>query len=304
MTQTWHREEPREVRPFFAAIAAEEAIAESAVRLFSGGEVFTDSSFDLEEIDFQRLEATILPVLANPSQWMPDGLAQQDLEIVLIARHSFLKQSTVIARHSLADGEIPTEWAVSRDVLDGMAGGRNLELTLALCLATDRPPSLGSPFVAGHWLARKHFILRSRTNPSLFDLRTRTDEEWLAAGYPPKTFYAVEYAGGMADEMADGSSVATVYMHVDAHNRMVASPIGETLQPILASEIILSVLVESLDDWKDVLSPPPSSPLSTLLKQLSKEGTTTLEDLRKLVLQPSRARALFQDRLSVLKALK
>lgn len=244
MALAWHREEPREVRPFFETIQAENALADSRIRLFRGGEAFSESSFDLEEIDFQKLDLGVQPVLAAPALWIPAGLKASDLEVVLIARHSFLKQSEVIERFAVTESA-PPEWEVTKDVLERMASGRNLELVLALCLTSDRSASPGSPFVVGHWLAQKTFLLRSRANPALFDLRTRTDQDWTAAGYPAKTLYAVDYAGGMADEMEDGGSVATVYMHIDAHNKMVTSSLGDTVQPILAAEIMLSILLES-----------------------------------------------------------
>jgi hypothetical protein len=189
-------------------------------------------------------------------------------------------------------------------MLERFGGGRNLELILALCLRTDRPPAPGTPFVAGHWIAKKSFLLRSRTMPTLFDLRTRKDEEWIAKGFPPKTFYAVEYIGGIDTELDEGASVATVWIHIDAHNKMVSSPLGESFQPMLAAEIISSILLESFREWKDSDNIDPASPLTTLIKQLGKESIITLSVLKSLVSNPPLLKATLQDRLSVVRSLR
>ena len=303
MAATWHREEPREVRPFFHAIDAEESLDACGIRLFDGTDVRTETSYDLDEIDFKKLSPAVQIVLPDPQQWLPEGLAKDDLELVLVARHSFLKRSELVESVSLTEA-IPDEWNVGPEILARMGGGRNLELTLALTLRTDREPSPGAPFVAGHWLARKSFLLRSRTMPTLFDLRTRKDEEWVAKGYPAKTFYAVEYIGGIDTELDEGASVATVWIHVDAHNRMVSSTLGEALQPALAAEIISSILLESFKEWKDAEAVEAASPLATLLKQLGKEKPLSLGGLKALVSNPPLLKATLQDRLSVVAALK
>lgn len=299
----WHREEPREVRPFFEVVNAEEALNGCGIRLFDGADVRTETSFDLDEIDFRKIAPTLQIALPDTQLWLPKSLAAQDLELVLVARHAFLKRSELV--HSTAlDGRVPGEWPVGPEVLARMGGGRNLELSLALTLRTDREPTPGAPFVAGHWLARKSFLLRSRTMPTLFDLRTRKDEDWIANGFPAKTFYAVEYIGGIDTELDEGASVATVWLHVDAHNSMVSSTFGESMQPVLAAEIMSSILLESFREWKDADVVDPASPLNTLLKQLGREKPLSLSGLKALVERPPLLKATLQDRLSVVAALK
>lgn len=301
-TKHWHREEPREVRPFFATIDAEQCVEGSSIRLFASGEILADTSFELDEIDFKKLAPIVYPVLAAPATWMPAGLKEKDLELVLIARHGFLKRSEILASCSVA--HVPSSWPVDTETLSRLGGGRNLQLTLAVCLRHDRTPAPGSPFVPGHWLAKKSFLFRSRTMPTLFDLRVRNDEEWVSANYPPKTFYAVEYLGGIDSELDEGASVATVYVHADAHNKMVSAAIGESLQPMLGAEIITAILLESFKDWQAAESVDPASPLATLLKQLGKEKPLTLQGLKTLVQRPPLLKATLQDRLSVVATVK
>jgi hypothetical protein len=302
MSVAWHRTEPRDVRPFFETAQAENALDDSGIRLFPNTDTSEETAFDLDEIDFQKLEPVVHLVMADAHVWMPDGLTVDDIEVVLIARNSFLKRSEIVGRYPLSTDQ-PSDIPVGADLLARLGGGRNLLLTLALCLSTDRDPVPGTPFVPGHWLAKKAFLFRSRTLPQLFDLQTRTDEAWLAAGFPAKTFYAVEYSGGISGEMEDGSSVATVHIHIDAHNKIVNSPVGDSLQAVLSAEIITSIVVDSLSEWQDLEAVDPASPLATLTKQLGGTEPMPLDELRKLCARPSKLRAILQDRLSVVRAI-
>lgn len=303
MANAWHREEPREVRPFFLATKAKDALVKSGIRLFENTDVLDDVKFDLDEPDFQKLAPVIKIDVVDPAQWLSPGLSKSDLELVLIARHSFLKRAETIHRTTL-DVPLPDEWVIDAETLDNFAGGRNLELTLAICLADDRDPIPGQPFVQGHWLAIKSFTLRTRNTPNLFDVRTRTDEEWIAAGFPAKTTYAISYSGGIETQQDEGSSVATVWVHIDAHNKMTSSSLGEVLQPFLASEIVCEILVGSKKDLDGIETVEAGSPLATILKQLGKEKPMSLDGLKELVAKPSMLKATLQDRLAVLSALK
>jgi hypothetical protein len=300
--ENWHRAEPREVRPFFESIAAEQSLDRCGLRIYDDGEVTFDTSYELDEIDFQRMSLAVSIDVADLKTWIgslnPDGL-----DLVLIARHGFLKRSRVLHKINLAE-ELPGQWEIDSNVLAELGGGRNTNITLAICLAEDRPQKPGSPFISGHWLAKKTFVLRSRTMPTLFDLRIRSDEDWGAAGYPRKTYYAVDYLGGIDTELEDGASVATVWVHADAHAKLTTSSLGETIQPMLACEIIFSIVLESLHEWKDQTEAAPDTPLANLLVKLGGDSPMPLGELKSLAGKPSHLRAMLQDRLSVLSVLR
>jgi hypothetical protein len=299
----WHRSEPRDVRPFYR-IDAEQALDETTIRLFDDGDELGDEGFDLDEIDFQKLAPTIFPRVADPATWLPEDFSESDFDLVVIARHSTLKRSEILHRQSLAD-PVVAEVSVGNSLVQALAGGRNAQFITAICLAEDRKVQPGAPYVVGHWIARKAVAVRPRTNPTLFDLRTRSDEEWLAAGYPAKSLYAVDYGGGIeieADE--DAASVATVYIHEDAYNRMTSSPLGEQLQPLLGAEIITTILQLSFKEWSKLDGAPQGSPLARFHEEFNKSGQTSFEQLKDLVSnQAPKLRAVLQDRLGATRAL-
>ncbi len=298
----WRRAEPREVRPFFESIDAERSLDASGVRIFEDGEFSTETSFELDEVDFQRMSLGVSVRIAEAKSWI-GALSPSDLDLVLIARHGFLKRSRLLERVNLSK-DVPGQWEIGTEVLAQLGGGRNTNITLAICLAEDRPEKPGSPFIPGHWLARKTFVLRSRTMPTMFDLRIRHDEDWIAAGYPRKTYYAVDYLGGIDSELEEGASVATVWVHADAHAKLTSGALGDAMQPLLASEIIFSIVLESYNEWKNQSEAAPDTPLSNLLVKLGGEHPMPLSELKALAAKPSHLRATLQDRLSVLSAIR
>lgn len=302
----WHRSEPREVRPFFSVQKAEEALAHSGIRLTTQGSISTDTSFEIDELDYQQLEPTLFPTVVNPQMWIPEGMAPSDFELLVLARQPLLKRSMLVARHSLVSS-IPEQIELSSDLLKQLGGGRNTQFTVAIVLAEDKVPAPGSPFVQGHWVAKKTFSFRTRSNPVLFDIRPRSDDEWLASGYPAKTLYAVEYMAGIESGPEEGvTSVAVVYVHSDSHQRMVDTKLGDAVQPLLAAEIVTSILQQSYSDWENLDVPPKGSALETLFKQLSKvDETLSIKQLADMVkVNSPKVRALVQSRLSVVQSLK
>jgi hypothetical protein len=111
---------------------------------------------------------------------------------------------------------------------------------------------------------------------------------------------------GIESEPDEGvTSVATVHIHADAHARMVDTKLGEAVQPLLAAEIVTSILQQSLQDWESLETAPKGSALETLIKQLSKVSPTTVPQLATLVKANSpKIRALVQSRLAVVQSLK
>ena len=301
----WHRSEPRDVRPFFAAQKAESALENTGIRLTAESDICQEASFELDDADLLKLEPVIYPTIANIHSWIPQGLSASDLDLLVLARQALLKRSELVGRYPLSE-PIPDEIEIPGDVIELLGGGRNAQMTVAIVLAADRDPEPGSPFVRGHWLARKTFSLRTRSTPALFDIRPRGDEEWVANGYPAKTLYAVEYLSGIEATDEDGAaSIAVVHIHSDAHIRLVDTKLGDSVQPLLAAEIITSILQQSLSDWEGLETAPSGSALETLVKQLTKVQAVSLHELAALAKSGSpRLRAIVQSRLGVVQTLR
>lgn len=302
MVDAWHRSEPRDVRPFYRSTSAEGAVARSFIRLFENSDPVDITSFDLDEFDLARLNPSVLPILAPVDTWLPDGFSPDAFELLIIATNGFLHQSIIVVR-TLVCNTVPSEIAIPAETLEVLGGGRNLALTIAVCLRDDHDPLPGHPFIIGHWLSRKDFKIRSKSFPALFDVRSTSEDEWEALGLPGKTLYTVEYLGGISEPADDTLHVATVRVHADAYTAMLNDSIGSVLQPILAAEIISQVLEDSASDWRelDAATVDTRSALATVLKQLSME----LPALKSLVSNggKSKLRAMLQANLGAVRAI-
>jgi hypothetical protein len=196
---------------------------------------------------------------------------------------------------------------VDSGMLEDLGGGRNLNLTIAVHLRTDRPPSPGRPFVVGHWLSRKDFAIRMPSEGRFFDVRLRTDDEWVFAGYPAKTFYAVDYHGGICEETEGDARIATIWVHADAHNRMANDRLGDGIQKVIAAEVVAHILKESMDEWQNVANTdiPVRSPLAMVLKKISPGSPLSIADLKSLVDGPRKdhLRPILQDEAGLVRSL-
>ena len=305
MRSAWHRSEQRDVRPFFETVRAQDAVVGTTVRFFEDEEPTADAMTDIEEPDLARLQPVIFPVVVPPGQWMPEDYQPDEFGLVILATNPFLKFSSIIHEVTLGQ-ETPAEVAISSEALEELGGGRGLTITVAIHLRSDRIPSAGRPFVVGHWLARKDFTIRLPGTGRFFDVQPRNDEDWIQAGYPAKTLYVVDYHGGVCDETTEtDSSIATVYVHSGVHNKITNDRLGEGIQKFLATEVIVQVLQDSIDDWKDLDTVVVRSPLAALLKNLDSGNPMSISDLRSLVDggRRKKLRALLQNDMSIVRAL-
>jgi hypothetical protein len=293
MKTDWqHRSEHRDVRPFFETAKAENAILGTTIRLLDDQEPMDGPSCAVEEADFAKLNPVVLPRLLPVESWMPQDYRPDEFGLVVMATNSFLRRSVIVKEYSLNEAP-PAEIGMPALMLQDLGGGRNLTITVAVHLNTDREPAPGRPFVVGHWLSKKEFSIRPASGSGFYDVRPRKDEDWIAATYPAKTFYMVDYHGSINEPDA---KIATVYIHQDAYNRMMGDKLGLSIQKMLATEILIQILQESLSEWKNRDQPEPRSPLYTILHKIDPEGAMTVSQLRGLVEgSTKRLRALLQD---------
>lgn len=299
MSMHWHRSEPKTLRPFFAVQSVEETTHQAAIKIAKGSRAVSEEVIDIDEIDLRQLHVCIIPNIVADENWLPEGFNRNELELVIFGRNPFLKNSILVGTYSFDDA-IPEEVAIPADVLQQLGGGRDLRLTVALVLAVDKEPSAGRPFSMGHWLSSKTFHLRERKLQTMFDVKTRTSEEWLEHGYPAKTLYSVVYIGGIDAAGDESGPIADVHIHIDAYNRMAGEKIGEIVEPMLSVEMIAQVLEQSISDWADYNDAPAGSPLMNLTKKITNADKPSLLDLKKIVKNQSLLRAILQDKIGAL----
>ena len=296
---SWRKSASKDVRPFFGAATLASSVELAEIKLFDDGEFTGETAIAIEPADAHRLALVVRPNLGEAA-WTADSIKKADLVLAVTLLQPFLKKTNVVAQFPVA-GSLPEEVAISAEVLDQFGGGNNLIVEDALCLGKKLAKKPGSPFLLGHWLAKKSFALRAPKPAEDFNILPMEDKDWTDIGWPAKTLYAVEYLGGFNDPAEKDRQLATVRVHADIHKKLTVEAnqkLGKPIMAMLAAEITGQVIVSSLQEWgapEDEVT--PLSPLSAFLRRVDRIQPTSFAELKKLAAEPGmpKLKALLQS---------
>ena len=301
----WHKSAAKDVRPFFGVATLESSLDSAEIRLFEDAEFSPEMVFTIEPQDVEKLRVSIKPNLNAVAMVLAEGpIKKGDLLLAVTASQPFMKKTCVVATHLIAS-KLPEEIVIDDEILAQLGGGSNINVELALCLAKGLPKKAGSPFLQGHWLAKKSFALRQPKVAEDFDVVPMDDDAWKQIGYPAKTLYYVEYFGGVNEPAAKDKQMAKVRVHADIHKKLTVEANQRLAKPVmatLAAEISCQILAASYADWEFAEEVVSLSPLSAFLKRINRVQACTLEDLKNLVKQagmPKLRALLHSDQQSV-----
>lgn len=283
----WHKSAVRDVRPFFGVATLEESLQGAEIKIFDDAQFSSEVAFIVEPQHTEKLRLTIRPnfkpILTGNSE-----LKKADLVLALTVVQPFLKKTCVVAQLPLTES-VTDEIVVGDEILAQLGGGSNINVEVALCLATRLKKKPGSPFLLGHWLSKKRFSLRQPKLAEEFDVQPMDDQGWEKMGLPAKTLYYVEYFGGMNEPAAKDKQIAKVRVHVDMHNKLTLETNQRLAKPMmatLAAEIACQMLTASFSDWQGADEVTPQSPLAAFLKRLDRVQHCDLARLKNLVKAP------------------
>jgi len=299
----WHKSAAKDVRPFFGAAALESSLDGAEIRLFENAEFSYETAFIVEPQDAEKLCITIKPNL-NDAALAAGSIKKGDLVLAITASQPFIKKTCLVSSLSVMN-KLPDDITIGDENLAQLGGGLNINVELALCLAKGQLKKAGSPFLHGHWLAKKRFTLRQPKLAEDFDVVPMDDEAWKQLGLPAKTLYYVEYFGGVNEPTAKDKQMAKVRVHADIHKKLTVEANQRLAKPVmatLAAEISCQILAASFPDWELAEEVALQSPLSAFLKRINRVKPCSLEELKSLVKQAGmpRLRALLHaDQQSV-----
>ncbi len=282
----WRKSAVKDVRPFFGAATLESSLESAEIRLYEDASFSHETSFIVEPQDAEKLCVSIKPNL-NAAALASDSIKKGDMALAVTAAQPFMKRTFVVATLPLA-GKLPDEIPIGDEVLAQLGGGSNINVDVALCLAKGLPKKPGIPFLRGHWLAKKSFVLRPPKLAEDFDVVPTDDDAWKQRGLPPKTLYYVDYFGGVNEPAAKDKQMAKVLVHADIHKKLTVEANQRLAKPVmttLAAEISCQILAASFSDWELAEEVVPLSPLSAFLKRINRVQTCSLEELKSLVKQ-------------------
>ncbi len=295
--QKYHKSEQRDIRPFFGAAALGRALDGAQIRIYED-QPFTEAvAFVIEEQDIPRLSVAVRPNLSE-ALLKASSIPREELALAITAINPFLKKALLVTKVALVK-PAPEEVAIGAEVLEKLGNGSTMTVEVALCLARELPKKPGSPFLQGHWLAKKAFDLRPPKLAEDFDVEPMDDAGWKKMGFPEKTLYFVEYYGGINEPVSKERGMAKVLVHAEVFKKLSLESNQRTAKPLmgmLAAEIPAQILAASKSDWESDEAAEPGSPLEAFLKRINRVYRCDLDELRKLVSEPGmpRLRAILQ----------
>jgi hypothetical protein len=263
--------EQREIRPF-QSIEELDQFFEEMVLIVGDQAISPGAGLRLDEDEYLRCGVQLQ--LANDRSKLTDlhrtlskkrggsplnalGLTLEDLELVVIARSSYLRIVDIVDRRSLAEvlnGEslVDVSGSPRRDSLRSPRAG--CEITAMVCLARSLPPGPLRPWRAGTWLSQTRFMLSAASSFSGFTPRPMDAAKKSELKLPPTTARYITM--GLASPIDDSVDEDSLQMYVDVElvalmSAMPRSRASKALQQQLFVDSITAVVRAAKDNRAD-----------------------------------------------------
>lgn len=301
--KAWRRTEPRTARPFFAVSAIGRALERAAILVGERETEIEEDVVQLDPADFEDLRVAILPKLDLPRVRSVLAERASAFSLVLTIRDPMFKRRVVQESWPLS-GDIPEQIPLPKEIVKAYGHKRELHVTIALVLAGDMPAEPGWPQHRGSWIGKRTFKIKLRSIRSTFDLRPMTPyEAEFHTGCAGALLHAQVNSELLAEELEDDQALAIVFIAQEIHEAMQRASDGPLLQKLVMAEVVASVLADAAGDIQDIESTPKGTPIATILEQLGKNAPMPLSELKNIVKQPIKLRALIHDRTDFVKEL-
>ena len=302
--KAWRRTEPRTARPFFAVSSLQGAFQDAGMIVGDEEEPFMEDSIQLDPADFEGLELAIAHNLdaAKIKNVLGDRASFHSL--VVSIRDPMFKRRKIQERWPLS-GPIPDHIPLPKDIVAEYGHKREIDISMSIVLDRSVEAEAGWPAHVGSWIAKRTFKIKLQSIRATFDLRpmTRTEAE-IYTGSPGALIHADVEADLLATELEEDQTFATVYIAEEIYEAMQRATDGPLMQTLVMSEIVASVLADAAHEISEMNAAPKGTPIYTILEQLGTNSPMPLEDLKKVVKDPIKLRALVHDRTEFVKHLR
>lgn len=298
----WVRSQPRTLRPYYGAEAAEALLDDMELVLKIGDPPVPTRRLIIDEVQMEGVSPRLYPKLSDERLNAIFGARRSAFELLVTLRTPQMLRRELVARYPLTDEtheciEIPEE--MLRDAkLTGL-----FELGVSICLREERDLGAGWPEQLGSWVARDTYTIGLDRRQSAFRIEILTETMIKERALPPGTMIWVE-----ADELnvvyEEGTACATAYISEKLHGKFTSGKIHPAVTALLYSEIVCAVLSAPDNGLTEATEITPGSPLESIAKNLSASRALSLKDLKSLINDPTRLRATVHDSRGLVKDLE
>lgn len=299
----WVRTQPKTLRPYFGAEAAEKLLDEMELVLKLGDAPVLTRRLVVDDGQMDGMSPRLYPKLVEERIDAAFGDMRAVFDLIVTLRTPQMLRRELVARYSLAE-EAPDWIDVRHEMLRDAKLTGLFELGVSICLAREVNLGAGWPNQLGSWVARDVFTVGLDRRQSAFRILPLTPELIQSRKLPKGTFVYVDDIDDLNVVYEDGASCATAYVSEKVLLSSSAARSASAVTALIWSEIACAILSANGNGIAEAQEVTRGSPLEAILAHLRVEKTMTLAELKRLIADPILLRATVHDSRNLVKDLE
>ena len=298
----WVRSQPKTLRPYFGAQAAESLLDEMELVLKFGDAPVQGNRLIVDDSQMADMAPRLYPKLSEERIHAVFGERRSAFDLVVTLRTPQMLRRELLEKFSLGE-EAPECIEVPQHMLKDAKLTGLFELGVSICLSQEIDLGPGWPSHLGSWVAKEVYTIGLDRRQSAFRIDVLTEDFRKQRALPEGTLVWVDVEN-LNEVYEEGAACATAYVSDRIYERFNSGKTHTAVTALLFTEIVCAVLSSSDNGVREADSIVPGSPLESICRQLRNGKTMSIAELNALIDDPSRLRAMIHDNRGLVKELE
>ncbi|MBB5515739.1 hypothetical protein FHS89_001759 [Rubricella aquisinus] len=298
----WVRSQPKTLRPYFGAQAAEGLLDEMELFLKFGDAPVQGNRLIVDDSQMKDMAPRLYPKLSEERINAVFGERRSAFDLVVTLRTPQMLRRELVKRFSLGEEARECIEVPQHMLKDAKLTGL-FELGASICLSKEVDLGPGWPNHLGSWVAKEIYTIGLDRRQSAFRIEVLTKEMREQRALPDETLIWVD-VDDLNEVYEAGTTCATAYVSERLHDRYKSGKTHSAVNALLYSEIVCAVLASPDNGLKESTFVAPGSPLENICEQLRPGEALNLKELKSFLDDPVRLRAFVHDSRGMAKELE
>jgi len=298
----WVISQPRTLRPYFGAEAAETLLDEMELVLKVGDTPVPTRRLIIDEMQMAEISPRLYPKLSESRLDVVFGARRSAFDLVITLRTPQMLRRELVERYPLGD-EAPETIEIPERLLGDAKLTGLFELGVSICLRDELDLGAGWPEQIGSWVSRGTFTIGLDRRQAAFRIEILTETMIKERALPAGTMVWVD-VDDLNVVYEEGSACATAYISEKLHGKFTSGKTHPAVTALLYAEIVCAVLSSPDNGIAEATEIVSGSPLENIAKNLSSSRALSLRELKKLIDDPTRLRATVHDSRGLVRDLE
>ena len=299
----WVRSQPKTLRPYFGAQAAEGLLEEMELVLKFGDAPVQGNRLIVDDSQMADMAPRLYPKLSEERINGVFGERRGSFDLVVTLRTPQMLRRELVERFPLGD-EAPEFIEVPQHMLKDAKLTGLFELGVSICLSKEIDLGPGWPSHLGSWVTKEVYTIGLDRRQSAFRILPLTEELAKSLHLPKGTFVYVDDIEDLNSVYDEGASCATAYVSEKVLLSSAAGKSAAAVAALIWSEVASAILLAGGNGVREAEEITRGSPLEAILENLRPDRPLSLADLRTLINDPIRLRAAVHDSRGLVKDLE